>query len=68
MSLFAVENGYLDEIELEKIGDFEQALHSYMNSSQAELMQKINDTGDFGDDIENAMKAATDDFVANHSW
>ncbi|MGR8950411.1 MAG: F0F1 ATP synthase subunit alpha, partial [Gammaproteobacteria bacterium] len=68
VSLFAVENGYLDEIELEKIGDFEQALHSYMNSSQAELMQKINDTGDFGDDIENAMKAATDDFVANHSW
>ena len=68
VSLFAVENGYLDEIELEKIGDFESGLHSYMARSQGELMQKINDTGDFSDEIEGAMKAAVDDFVANHSW
>ena len=31
-------------------------------------MQKINDTGDFSDEIEGAMKAALEDFVANHSW
>ena len=68
VSLYAVENGYLDEIELEKIGDFEEGLHAYMGSSQADLMQKINDTGDFGDDIESAMKSAVEDFVANHSW
>ena len=68
VSLFAVENGYLDEIDLEKIGAFEDGLHSYMNSSQSELMQKINDSGDFSDEIEGALKAAVDDFVANHSW
>ena len=68
VSLFAVENGYLDEIELEKIGAFEEGLHSYMNSSQTDLMQKINDSGDFSDEIEGSMKSAVDDFVANHSW
>ena len=68
VSLFAVENGYLDEIELEKIGDFEAGLHSYMASSKGELMQQINDTGDFSDEIEGALKSAVDDFVANHSW
>ena len=68
VSLFAVENGYLDEIELEKIGAFEAGLHAYMGSSQGELMQKVNDTGDFSDEIEGAMKSAVDDFVANHSW
>ncbi|MEM7466029.1 MAG: F0F1 ATP synthase subunit alpha [Pseudomonadota bacterium] len=68
VSLFAVENGYLDEIELEKIGAFEEGLHSYMASSKADLMQKINDSGDFNDEVEGALKSAVDDFVANHSW
>ena len=68
VSLFAVENGYVDDIELEKVGDFEAALHSYMNSSHAELIEKINSTGDFDDDIEAALKSAVDDFKANHSW
>ncbi len=68
VSLFAVENGYVDDIELEKVGDFESALHSYMSSSHADLVDKINSTGDFDDDIEAALKAAVDDFKANHSW
>ncbi len=68
VSLYAVDKGYLDEVELEKIGDFESALHGYMDSSQAELMDKINQTGDYGDDIEAALKAGIDDFIANHSW
>ena len=68
VSLFAVENGYVDDIELEKVGDFEAALHSYINSSHAELIEKINSTGDFDDEIEAALKSAVDDFKANHSW
>lgn len=68
VSLFAVENGYVDDIELEKVGDFEAALHSFMNSSHADLIEKINSTGDFDDDIEAALKSAVDDFKANHSW
>ena len=67
-SLYAVENGYVDDIELDKVGDFESALHSYMASSQSELMTKIDDSGDYDDDIEAELKAAVDDFKTNHSW
>lgn len=68
VSLYAVENEYLDEVELEKVGAFEEGLISYMNSSHAELMNKISETGDFSDEIQSGMKSALDDFVANHTW
>ena len=42
VSLFAVEKGFLKDIELSKILDFEAALHSFMNSEHAELMKTIN--------------------------
>jgi F-type H+-transporting ATPase subunit alpha len=37
-SLYAANEGYLDEVELNKIGAFESALHAYMNQSHADLM------------------------------
>ncbi|MEM0910946.1 MAG: F0F1 ATP synthase subunit alpha [Pseudomonadota bacterium] len=68
VSLFAAEKGYLKDIELNKILDFEAALHSYMNAEFTELMDSINDTGNYNDDIESQLKAAFDKFVATQSW
>ena len=68
VSLFAAENGYLDEIELKKIGDFEDALHGYMRSERSDLMKEINDSGDYNDDIEANLKASLDDFIKNNTW
>ena len=68
VSLFAVENGYIDKIEKEKVGDFEAALHDFMNSKQSELMDKIGDEGNYDDDIENQLKAAIDEFMESASW
>jgi F-type H+-transporting ATPase subunit alpha len=68
VSLFAADGGYLDDVELKKVVDFEVALHGYMNSSQAALMKTINDTGDYSDDIKSQLKKAVDDFKANHTW
>ena len=68
MSLFAANEGYLDSIEVNKVLPFEAALHSYMKSEHAELMDKINSTGDFSDEIKTNMKNAVDSFVNTHSW
>lgn len=68
ISLFAVNEGYLDDIEVSKVRDFEDALQSYMKSQQSELMAKVDDTGGYGDEIAEAFKSALGDFVANHSW
>ena len=67
-SLFAADKGYLDDIEPAKVRDFEDALHAYMNASQSDLMSTINETGDYNDEIEGRLRAALDDFKANHTW
>ncbi len=68
LSLFAVTEGLLDDIEVKKVRDFESALQSYMKSEHAQLMDTINDTGDYTDEIQQELKSALDDFVKNHSW
>jgi len=67
-SLFAAEQGFLDDVDMNKIVDFEHALHAYMGASQAELMGKINASGDYNDEIEAALRAALEDFKANSTW
>lgn len=67
-SLFAVNKGYIDSVAVNKVLAFEHALHAYMNNSQSDLMNTINETGNYNDDIEGKLKAALDDFVANHTW
>ena len=68
VSLYAADQGYLDDIEIPKIVDFEQALHSYMRASQSELMDRINTDGDYNDEIEAALRAAVEDFKATGTW
>jgi len=68
VSLFAVEKGFLKDIELNKVLDFEASLHSYMNSEQAELMTNINASGDYNKDIEGALAKALDTFKSTQTW
>jgi F-type H+-transporting ATPase subunit alpha len=68
VSLFSANEGYLDDVEVAKVVDFERALLSYMNSSQVDLMAKVNAETDWNDEVEQAFHAALKDFKANHSW
>lgn len=68
VSLFAVNQGYLDDIEIDKVSDFEQALHSFMRNEHGDLLERIDDTGDYNDEIEASLRAALDSFKSTHSW
>ncbi len=68
ISLFAANEGYLDDVEADKVVDFEAALLSYMAGSQSKLMDKVNESGDWNDEIEKAFHEALKDFKANNSW
>jgi F-type H+/Na+-transporting ATPase subunit alpha len=68
VSLFAVNEGYVDDVDVKKVRDFENALQTYMKSQHADLMKKVDESGDYGDDISAAFKSALADFKANHSW
>lgn len=66
--LYAANNGYLKGIEISKIGAFEAALLDYMNSEQKTLMDKINEKGDYNDEIEAGIKDAIDQFKSTQTW
>jgi F-type H+-transporting ATPase subunit alpha len=68
VSLFAADRGYLDDVPLDKVVDFEDALQSYMNANCGELLQKINESGNYDDEIEAAFIKAVEDFKTNHTW
>jgi F-type H+-transporting ATPase subunit alpha len=67
-SLYAANSGALDDVDVNKVVDFEAALHAYMKANQSKLMNNINKSGDWDDKIEADLKAAIDDFKANHTW
>ncbi|SEA17774.1 F0F1 ATP synthase subunit alpha [Microbulbifer marinus] len=68
VSVYAADKGYLKDVEVAKVLDFESALLAYMNSEHAELMEKVNSTGDYNDEIDAGFKAAIEKFVATGSW
>lgn len=66
--LYAADNGFLEGVEVDKIGDFEASLLSYMNSDHGDLMNSVADSGDYNDDIEAQFKAALEKFKATQTW
>lgn len=67
-SLFAAEKGFLDEVEVEKVVDYEAAMHAHINSANAALVQELNDKAGYNDGIADQMKAALTTFNANGVW
>ena len=63
LSLFAVNEGFLDEVEVAKVGDYEAALHDYAKANDSDLMDKINATGDLNDEITAGLKAVCEGFA-----
>jgi F-type H+-transporting ATPase subunit alpha len=61
-SLFAVNKGYLDDIEVKRVLDFEHGLHNYLKSSHAAVLSKIEDTKALDKDNEAALASAVADF------
>ena len=62
VSLFIAEKGYLDDVEASKVCEFENALLRYMRDTHADLMQRINESGDYNDEIEAELAQCADTF------
>jgi F-type H+-transporting ATPase subunit alpha len=66
--LYAANEGFLDDVPVNKVVAFESAMLSYMNAEQADLMNKINEKGDYNDDIANGIKSALETFKSTQTW
>tara|TARA_R110002020_G_scaffold37705_24_gene113768 strand:- start:2828 stop:4372 length:1545 start_codon:yes stop_codon:yes gene_type:complete len=68
LSIYAVNEGYLDDVPLNKVLAFEEGLHAHMTNTQGDLEKKIVQSGAWDKDIEASFKTIISEFKATGSW
>jgi F-type H+-transporting ATPase subunit alpha len=68
VSLYAASAGYLADVPVNKVLDFERALLAYMSAEHADWMKQINETGAHNDQIVDYMKKAIEKFKATQTF
>jgi len=68
LSIYAVNEGYLDDVPVAKVLAFEEALHAHFANTRGELMERINASGDWNDEIEAEYRAGIEEFRKTGSY
>jgi len=68
MILYAVTNGYLDDVPVDKIIACEGDFHRFMETNHPELEQKINDDKEIKPESEGALKSAIEEFKGGATY
>jgi F-type H+-transporting ATPase subunit alpha len=68
LSLFAANEGYLDEIPVLEVVGFESAMQAYVKSNHGDLIDEINRDMAYNDEVVAKLDAAIEDFKKNGSW
>jgi F-type H+-transporting ATPase subunit alpha len=68
VSLFAANNGYLDDLDVKDVLPFEKGMREYLKSKQADLVKRIEDSKDLSKDDEAALHAALKDFKKSGAY
>jgi F-type H+-transporting ATPase subunit alpha len=66
--LYAADNNYLDDVDVKKVADFEAALLSFLHAECADLVKRINESGDYSDDVEKEIREALDKFQSTQTY
>ncbi len=68
ISLFAAEKGYLQDVELNKVVNFEAALLAYAKAESSDLIAEINDKCELSDDISAKITKLVESFKSTQTW
>src|SRR5690554_6872121 len=68
VALYAINNGYFDDLEVEQILSFEKALKDSLRSKNADLVQRIADNNKLSKEDETELAAAIADFKKNGAF
>jgi F-type H+-transporting ATPase subunit alpha len=66
--LFAANEGYLEDVPVDKVLNFEEALLSYMNAEYAEFVESTNITGAYNDDVVATLREIIEKFKATQAY
>jgi F-type H+-transporting ATPase subunit alpha len=65
--MWSVQNGYFDDVEVDKVKDFQNGLIEFMNTRKEALMKEIADKKALDDDIVEKLKSSVEEFKAANS-
>ena len=65
VSIFMGVNGYLDDLELNLIKDFEKDLFELIKSSHGDIVESINSSGNLEDDVASKLSTIIEEFKKN---
>ncbi|MGY0398356.1 MAG: F0F1 ATP synthase subunit alpha [Ostreibacterium sp.] len=68
VSLFSAEHGYLDDVELEKVLSFEKAAIDYFHQHYNNIMNQIDTSGTFDEEIEKTFTKGLETFKNTGVW
>ena len=68
LSLFAANEGFIDPVPVNKVVDYEEALHDFARSNHADLLDSINKSGDYDDDIAASLKTICEGFAEKGAY
>ena len=68
LSIFAVNTGYMDKVELKKVVAFETALQAFARSNYAALLERIEREPKLSKDVEAELKKCVEDFIATGTY
>jgi len=68
VSLFAVNEGFVDAVPVEKVVAYEKALHAYARANHQDLLDQINSTGEFGDEIAAGLRGLAEGFKESGTY
>ena len=66
--LYAANEGYLTDVDVSKIGDFEDALLSYMQAEHGDYMSSLVESGAYSDEVLETFKSAIEKFKSTQTW
>jgi len=68
LSLFAVNEGFIDPVPVNKVVDYEEALHDFARANNQSDLDAINDSGDYNDDVAATLKGICEAFAEKGAY
>ena len=68
IALFAANEGFLEDVPVDKVLAFEADLHTYMHAEHGDFMKRIEETGEYNDEVVDTMRSALKRFNETHSY
>ena len=66
-TLFAMQNGYFDDVAVEKVKDCQAKMEEFLTTRKESVMAKIRDEKELTDEIVSELKAAIEDFKGTYN-